>query len=341
MIYEEDRQTSEGLLRLAVQHMGKQPAALTPICYTVWYEFLASINPRLTQNMELWLKEGHPMDDAAIEDFYRRFCSEFSIEMQQNIREASQHVLENLMQQAEEARLRASEFGGQLEKSASVLNKISDAETVKTVIAKLQGETATVATSMQGLSKGLEKSQNEIDDLRRQLENARAEALVDPLTGVMNRRGFDARMSAALESAHIEHAPLSLALVDIDHFKKVNDSYGHLFGDQVLRGLAKILKANVKGRDTVARLGGEEFALLLPETGVEGARALSERIRMMMELSKIRRATKNEEISGITISIGVATLKEGEDPNIFFDRADKALYASKGNGRNQVTVAPI
>lgn len=341
MVYEENRETSAGLLRLAVQRMSQHPAALTPICYTVWYEYLAGINPRLKQSMDARLKEGDLLDDTAIEDLYRRYCSEFSIEMQQNIREASQRILGNIRQHAEEARLRTSEFGGQLEQSASFLTVQDDAEALQKVIARLQGETTSMASSMHGLSKSLEKSQSEIDELRRHLDNARAEALVDPLTGVMNRRGFDARMRELLESARLEHAPLSLAVLDIDFFKKVNDNYGHLFGDQVIRGLAQILKANVKGRDAVARLGGEEFGLLLPETGLDGARVLSEKIRRMMELSKIRRASKNEDIGGITVSIGVATLGDDEDPSVFFDRADKALYASKGNGRNQVTVAQL
>lgn len=341
MEYEEDRETSAGLLRLAVQRMSQHAAALTPICYTVWYEYLAGINPRLTSILDSRLKDGETLDDKAIADLYRRYCSEFSIEMQQNIRETSRNILGNIRQHAEDARIRASTFGGKLEQSASALTGQSDAESLKNIITHLQGETISVANSMQGLSKSLEESQNAIEELRKQLENARAEAMVDPLTGVMNRRGFDSKMVELLDQSRSEHTPLSLAVLDIDHFKTVNDNYGHLFGDQVIRGLAQILKANIKGRDAVARLGGEEFGLLLPETSLEGAQALSEKIRKMMESSKIRRSSKNEEIGGITVSIGVATLQGDEEPSVFYDRADQAMYASKGNGRNRVTVAQL
>ncbi|OIQ78307.1 diguanylate cyclase VdcA [mine drainage metagenome] len=341
MLYQQSREDSAGLLRLAVQRMGQHPAALTPICYTVWYEYLAGINPHLATSMDARLREGGTLADAAIDELYRRHCSEFSAEMQQHMRDASQHVLVNLRQQADEARLRIGEFGGRLEQSASSLSGQQGVEALHSIISSLQGETAAVASSMRDLGQSLEQSQQAIDDLRRQLDHARAEALVDPLTGTMNRRGFDIRMDESLGHARRQQAPLSLVVLDIDHFKQVNDSYGHLFGDQVIRGLAQILKANVKGRDTVARIGGEEFGLLLPETDVGGARILSEKICHTMALSKIRRVSSNQEIGGITVSVGVASLAQDEDQNGLFDRADRAMYASKGNGRNQVTVAHV
>lgn len=337
MEYNEDREASAGLLRLAVQRMSQHAAALTPICYTVWYEYLAGVNPRLEQRMELLLKENPMLGDAEIQDLFKRYCSEFSIEMQKNIRDDAQRILGNIKQFAEDARHSTSEFGGHLKQSANVLSNQNDSASLQKVIAQLHGETTSMVTTMHGLSENLASSQHEINALRQQLENARAEAMVDPLTGVMNRRGFNLRMDESLEDSRREQRPLSLVLVDIDFFKKINDSYGHLFGDKVIRGLAEVLKANIKGKDTVARLGGEEFGLLLPETDLSGAKVLSEKIRRTMELSKIRRLDKNEQIGGITISLGVAMLSDQEDPMKFFDRADKALYASKGNGRNQVT----
>ncbi len=341
MVYEQDREASAVLLRLAVQHMSQHAAALTPTCYAVWYEYLAGINPRLTLGMDERLMDGGVLADASIEELYRSYCSEFSLEKQQSIREASQNVLGSIRQQAEAVRAHSHEFGGQLEQSASNMNGQTDAGVLRDIIAQLHGETAAVASSMHDLSHSLERSQEEIDELRCQLDNARAEALLDPLTGVMNRRGFDKRMEEFYGIARQKQLPLSLAVLDIDHFKLVNDSYGHLFGDRVIRGLAQILKANIKGRDTVARLGGEEFGLLLPETETEGALALCEKIRSTMAGSRIRRASNNQEIGGITVSIGVATLMPGEDRNAFFDRADQAMYAAKAAGRNQITVAQI
>lgn len=341
MEYREDRETSAGLLRIALQRMSQHPASLTPICYTVWYEYLAGINPHLANSMDDRLRRGELLDDIVIQELYKRYCSEFSIEMQLDIRENAQRILGDIQQFAASAHQHTSQFGGHLAESASALSHTADGEALRQVIQMLQKDTALMAESMDGLSQSLESSRDEIDELRRQLENARAEAMVDPLTGVMNRRGFDANMQQAIEMSLQTSTPLSLVVLDIDRFKRINDTYGHLFGDKVISGLAAVLRANIKGKDIVARLGGEEFGLVLPETDHDGARQLSEKIRRMMELSKIRRLDKNEQIGGITISLGVATLAEGEDVTTLMDRADKALYASKENGRNRVTVAHV
>ncbi len=341
MEYLEDREASAGLLRMALQRMSQHPASLTPVCYTVWYEYLAGINPHLARNMDDRLRRDETLDDAAIQDLYKRYCSEFSIEMQFNLRDNAQRILGDIQRFAESAHQHTSEFGGHLAESADVLTHTADGEALRQVIQMLQKDTALMAESMDGLSQSLESSRSEIDELRRQLENARAEAMVDPMTGVMNRRGFDFNMKQIVEVSRQAATPLSLVMLDIDRFKRINDTYGHLFGDKVISGLAAVLRANIKGKDIVARLGGEEFGLLLPETDQDGARQLSEKIRRMMELSKIRRLDKNEQIGGITISLGVATLTEDEDMTTLMDRADKALYASKENGRNRVTVAHV
>ncbi len=131
-----------------------------------------------------------------------------------------------------------------------------------------------------------------------------------------------------------------LLIADIDNFKMVNDAYGHLFGDKVLCSVAKILKANIKGRDMAARYGGEEFVVLLPETTLDGARLLAEKIRATIGRSRIRRAENRQETAQITVSFGVASYCSGETAREFIDRADSALYASKKQGRNRVTVAP-
>jgi diguanylate cyclase len=128
-------------------------------------------------------------------------------------------------------------------------------------------------------------------------------------------------------------------MCDIDHFKKINDNYGHLFGDKVIRAVAQVLTDNVKGRDTAARYGGEEFIVLLPNTPLEGARALAEKIRSTIEGGRIKKGG-GEETAKVTISLGVSRYAPGESSASFIERADKALYVSKQSGRNQVSLAP-
>jgi diguanylate cyclase len=129
-------------------------------------------------------------------------------------------------------------------------------------------------------------------------------------------------------------------MADIDHFKVVNDMHGHLLGDKVLRAVAHVLKSNIKGRDMAARLGGEEFAVILPDTSAAGAAALAKQIRSRVAHGRIKRSAAQGQIGQVTLSIGVAVAEAGESLESLMQRADAALYAAKQNGRNRVEVAP-
>eukprot|EP01034_Spumella_vulgaris_P008128 gene8128-10340_t len=129
-----------------------------------------------------------------------------------------------------------------------------------------------------------------------------------------------------------------LMLGDIDFFKRLNDSYGHAFGDQVLRGVAQTMKGIAAAPALAARVGGEEFAVLLPGSTLQQAQALAEQMRQSIAAGRIRRGTSTQDDERVTLSFGVTQLAVGESANEFFERADRALYASKRSGRNCVTV---
>ena len=129
-----------------------------------------------------------------------------------------------------------------------------------------------------------------------------------------------------------------LLMLDIDHFKKINDSFGHLLGDKVIKMVARTLKNQIKGKDIAARYGGEEFSVLLPETELKNAWTVAENIRRMIESMSIKRAHDKQEVCRMTISIGVARYQSDESVTDFIGRADNALYHSKNTGRNRVTV---
>jgi diguanylate cyclase (GGDEF)-like protein len=188
------------------------------------------------------------------------------------------------------------------------------------------------------LMRHLEKSRREVEMLREEILRAREDALADGLTGLLNRRGFDLAMQSCLALGG-GHPEPSLLIADIDHFKRINDNHGHIFGDRVIRGVASVLRDNVKGRDVAARYGGEEFIVLLPDTLPDGACILAEKIRGAVALCRFRRVDDREACEHVTISIGIAHHRNGETPVDFIERADAALYTSKANGRNRVTVA--
>lgn len=180
------------------------------------------------------------------------------------------------------------------------------------------------------LNRRLLEQLQRVDELNRALAEL---ATTDSLTGLRNRRAFD--HSLALELAIVErhHSPLSLLMLDVDHFKRINDRLGHDAGDQVLQMIGQVLSAGARVIDIVARVGGEEFAVLLPNTGAQGALEVAERMRLA-----VVQAPPGAH-GGVTISIGVVTLQDGETASSLYARADAALYAAKEAGRNRVAQA--
>jgi diguanylate cyclase (GGDEF)-like protein len=158
------------------------------------------------------------------------------------------------------------------------------------------------------------------------------EARTDPLTGLLNRRGFDEH--AAREFAHLgrHDGSVALATVDIDHFKQVNDEWGHVVGDRVLAHLARVLAEEARIVDVAARLGGEEFAVLMPGSGEAGAEAFVERVRDGLE------AAADPDLPAVRISAGVVATSEPVDVQVMLERVDRALYAAKRGGRDRTVV---
>ena len=178
----------------------------------------------------------------------------------------------------------------------------------------------------------LQVTLRELEDRNTELEKLNT---LDALSGIHNRRHFDKRIQAELRRARRELTPLSLILFDIDHFKKVNDTYGHVAGDEVIRAVALTTEEQLnRSTDEVFRYGGEEFAILLPNTEPEGAAKLAEKVRKAIEALNI---TTSSGTVNCTVSLGVSSSKQAEitEPNMLIDSADKALYKAKQTGRNK------
>lgn len=158
---------------------------------------------------------------------------------------------------------------------------------------------------------------------------------IDSLTGVMTRRAFDQRLVEEIERARRFDHPLTVLMADFDHFKRINDTWGHHSGDAVLRAFVSVCQQACRVHDLMGRLGGEEFALLLPETGIDAAVVVAERLREAMEQRSIDLDTPRRRLH-VTVSVGVAQLRASENANELIQRADRALYAAKAAGRNGV-----
>jgi diguanylate cyclase len=204
------------------------------------------------------------------------------------------------------------------------------------IVKFLLAENAKMQHEAGELKKSLEKSKSQIDNLRSHLAEAQEISMRDPLTSLSNRRRFDDSLARELADARQQGTPLSLVLADIDNFKKVNDLFGHTIGDEILKTFARVLQDNVCARDTVSRYGGEEFAVILPETEVENARRITERMRTQLEGMQLAVNDSGQEIGRITASFGIAELSLGDNADTLVQRADAKLYQAKCAGRNRV-----
>jgi diguanylate cyclase len=337
MKYAGDRAASGEILRLVIQKMASHPAAFTPLNYAVWYEFVSGINPSLTEAMSKLLSGDQKLDDGNIEELYEKFVAENDTKIQRLLKEDIQQLLGKLAGFTEATDQQANNFGDSLQEYGASLKQNLNPAQLDKVIKNMAGNTDKMRGSMQNLQSELSASKQQVEKLHQELESARGEALTDPLTGIFNRRGFETEIQKTMADPALHRKGLCLLMADIDHFKKINDTFGHLFGDKVIRAIANALKSKIKGQDAVARIGGEEFAVLLPDTDLAGARVVAEHIRQAIETGKIRRLDNQEPIGGITISIGISTYNGGSIVELL-DQADKALYVSKQTGRNKTSV---
>jgi len=178
----------------------------------------------------------------------------------------------------------------------------------------------------------LARVEGEVLKLKNSLERARDEALIDPLTGVANRRAYDERLNLEIERWKRKKEPLVVAILDVDHFKRVNDNYGHPVGDKVLRTISQLLNKQIRDSDFFGRIGGEEYAILFSDSTLDNAKVRLEKIRSSVGRCKF--GSQGQRVV-ITMSAGCAEYKEGDDSESFYARADKALLAAKKAGRDR------
>lgn len=190
-----------------------------------------------------------------------------------------------------------------------------------------------MATRLKGLAERVAHMEQEAQGYREHLEEQRQKALVDPLTGLPNRAAWSERLDLEVADWQEKGGHLLMAILDLDHFKRINDSYGHLAGDKVLKIVANELRKRLRSRDFIARFGGEEFVMLVPQTALAGGLQLAESLRAAVEACPFH--FKGERVT-ITLSVGITAFRPGERSDLVLKRADEALYRAKHLGRNRV-----
>jgi diguanylate cyclase len=225
-----------------------------------------------------------------------------------------------------------------LTKAADGLLKSTSPDGIRTIIQFLVSENKKVQNEVGQLNERLVQSQQQIEKLRVNLSDSHRLGMLDAVTSLKNRHWLEVHLPKEVQSAMSTNEPLSIIMADVDNFKRVNDTFGHAVGDEILRRFAELLSKNIKGRDTAARYGGEEFIVVLPQTRLGGARNLGEQIRGELEGKKWMHHRTGQPIGKVTASFGIAELRPNEVWEDFLDRADTKLYEAKAAGRNRVIV---
>ena len=340
MRYRESENESAELLRLILPRIARHGGSYVPSTYAMWYEYLAGVNPKLVAALDARLQNPAPLTQAEIDQFYAKFIDAREAGTLEAYQTGLAELLRRLGEIATSSGAGTAEYARTLAQCQQELGSISDPAGVQRIINSLVTSTNAVRESTQTLQKEVAATRDEMQNLREQMGALQNLAQTDPLTRLRNRRGFEQAVAEYALGREGDLGGCSVLVADIDHFKRVNDSYGHLVGDQVIRALAQVLQNCVKGRDIAARWGGEEFIVLLPETPGEGAVMLAEQLRTAFGKTRIKRGGKQELNDAVTISIGVAQIGLGEPLEQAIERADSALYQAKNGGRNCVRVAP-
>ena len=338
MRYEQNKDRSAEVLRLTLAQMGKHPAAFNPITFTVWYEHAAGINPRLNAMLQRLEAEQAVLDDEMVLRLYNQCIAPADGAALERISSDMQRLMAGVVQTATNTGQHAGAFGDQLDSLTATLAGTDSPQLAPQLQDVLSG-VMKMRGSVDVLQQEFKASKDEINRLRLDLDRARSEAFVDPLTGVMNRRGFDQKLQRMVAQPAGAASQGCLVMLDIDHFKNVNDTHGHLIGDKVLQALGEVLRNTVTDpAHEAARFGGEEFAIVMPEATVVQATALAEAVRNRTRAMRIRQRGSNEVLLTVTLSGGVTALKPGDDEQALIARADAALYRAKRSGRDRVTV---
>jgi diguanylate cyclase len=313
----------------------RQPA--TPRHFEIWYTYATGYSPSLNQMINETLTRNGTLSEADINRLYETYIS--TNRFTDRLDDVGSQVMgeiEQVMAMIGAAAGNASTYTESLVDVTQKLGLAADEPAVRAIVESLVQATKEMERNNQALEARLSASKQEITELQQNLETVRSESLTDPLTSLANRKYFDDALTKAVAEARAKGEPLSLMMTDIDHFKKFNDSYGHLTGDQVLRLVAISAKQNVKGQDIAARYGGEEFAIVLPNTVLRSAITVADHIRRAVMTKELVKRSTGENLGRVTISVGVATLQSSDTVQSLIERADSCLYVAKRSGRNRV-----
>lgn len=341
MNYAHDSKQASAFAEQALLRMAAEGLPPTPDIYEVWYVYVAGISPEIVRAIDILVATNQKITEDRCRDLHSRFLSEARHEdMLRRAGDQMNDTIKNVTDVVKDVHSATHSYSGTLNNLSVRMNQVKTTAEMQALVQSVMADTEQMLHQNEKLEHELDKSTALMLELQRDLDQVRREAMTDGLTGLSNRKAFDAAISRSAEDAAASDTPFTLLMVDIDHFKNFNDNYGHQIGDQVLRLVARTLIEGVKGKDTASRYGGEEFAIILPETTLSAGVAVGNSLRKAVATKDVINRSSGEKLGRITMSVGVAEYIPGEKVTDLIERADSALYTAKHNGRNQVAAAP-
>ena len=329
-----------GLARAALDAMEALKVWPTGTNYELFLHYAGDPEGPIGAEITRLIEIGETLTEAMAEDLAAQHLPKQRLNEQ--IRDAGDQLsreLEAVAAAIQKAQKSNETYGLTLAKANTDLTG-ADSDGVQKLILTLASATRKVQKDNGGLERRLADSTAEVNRLKAHLEQVRRDATTDSLTNLANRKAFDDEAAKAVADARASGETLTLAVLDIDHFKTFNDTWGHQTGDQVIRFVASVIGRTAAPPRFAARYGGEEFAMIFPNEASSSVTAVLDEVRVEISSRMLKRRSTNEDLGQITISAGLAELSPGEDLHRLMDRADEALYASKHAGRNRVTLAP-
>ena len=329
---------SYDLARKAVEAMEAHQVWPTVRNFELWTCYVAESTGPLAVEIDRMIAAGEPITESIGEALAAQFMPD--ARLNGGILEAGDVLskeLQSVTRAIESAQKSSEAYGQELATASERL--VGDDSQVKSVVEDLTAATRKAQAESQTLESQLADTTAELGRLRESLDQVRRDAMTDGLTNLTNRKAFDEGLYAMCEKAEATGEPLTLAIIDIDHFKGFNDAWGHQIGDQVLRYVSSVIGRLGATPRLAARYGGEEFAIVFPSENGRAAMAALEEIRLEISSRSLKRRSTNEDLGAVSVSSGYAERLAGESISSLVERADAALYASKHAGRNRTTAA--
>jgi diguanylate cyclase len=331
---------SYNLAAQALAEMRRCQVWPTPLNFELWIKAVAEPEGRLAQVIAACLAQGEAITEHKSEELAAVYLDRNKLgdALEATGRELAKQV-DAVSRAAADAQRHTAAYGQTLAGAALGLEKDAAPVAVAELVKTLTDATRLVQQQNSDLERRLSDSTLQVRRLQQNLDIVRRDSITDALTNLANRKAWDEGIEAAVAHCEKSRGRLCVAILDIDHFKRFNDTWGHQTGDQVIRYVASVLQRLGAAPRIAARYGGEEFAIALPGERACDVTPILEAIREEISSKCLKRRSTNEELGAVTISIGLAEFRRGESANELVRRADAALYASKRDGRNCLTLA--